>query len=40
LIGIPILSGIAIIVGAFLLVMTVWTFIHEARVRLRSKGSA
>jgi hypothetical protein len=33
-IGIPILSGIAIIVGLFLVVLTLWTFVHELRKRL------
>lgn len=33
-IGIPILSGIAVIVGLFLVVLTLWTFVYELRKRL------
>lgn len=36
LLGIPILSGLAIIIGGFLFVMSAGTFIHEARVRMAS----
>ena len=39
LIGIPILSWIAIIVGGFMFVMAVFTFVHEGRKALRSRGS-
>ena len=38
-IGIPILSWIVIIVGGFMFVMAVFTFLHEGRKRLRSRGS-
>ena len=42
LVGIPILSGLAIVVGLFLVVMAVYTFVHEGRIRLRArtKGQA
>lgn len=33
--SVPILSGLAIVVGGFLFVMAVFTFIHEGRERLR-----
>jgi hypothetical protein len=36
IVGVPILSGIAVVIGVFLLVMAVYTFIHEGRVRLRA----
>jgi hypothetical protein len=39
IIGIPILSWIVIIVGGFMFVMAVFTFIHEGRKALRSRGS-
>jgi len=39
IIGIPILSWIVIIVGGFMFVMAVFTFVHEGRKALRSKGS-
>lgn len=39
MIGIPILSGIVIIVGGFMFVMAVFTFVHEGRRALRSRGS-
>ena len=29
--GIPIVSGVVIVVGLFLVVLSVWTFIHQAR---------
>ena len=38
-IGIPILSWIVIIVGGFMFVMAVFTFVHEGRKALRSRGS-
>ena len=41
-VGIPILSGIVIIIGGFLVVMAVYTFVHEGRkaiARRRSRGS-
>ena len=37
--GIPIVSGIVVIVGAFLFVMAMYTFIHEGRKRMSSGGS-
>ena len=37
--NIPILSGIAIVVGAFLLVMAVYTFVHEGRKRMATGRS-
>ena len=37
-IGIPIVSGIAIVIGAFLFAMAVYSFIHEGRVTLRDRG--
>jgi hypothetical protein len=37
--GIPILSGILAVVGAFLFVMAVVTFAHEIRVRARHDGA-
>jgi len=39
LIAIPILSWIVIIVGGFMFVMAVFTFVHEGRKALRSRGS-
>lgn len=38
--NIPIVSGIAIIVGAFLFVMAVYTFVHEGRKRVGSRRSS
>ena len=38
-IGIPILSWIVIIVGGFMFVMAVLTFVHAGRKALRSRGS-
>jgi len=35
--GIPILSGIGLLIGGFLVVMAVFTFVHEGRSRLRSR---
>jgi hypothetical protein len=37
-VGIPIVSGIAIVIGGFLFVMAVYSFIHEGRVALRRRG--
>ena len=37
-IGIPILSGVAIVVGLFVVVMAVFTFVHEGRIALRRRG--
>jgi hypothetical protein len=34
-VGIPILSGVAIVIGGFLFVMAVYTFVHEGRIALR-----
>jgi hypothetical protein len=39
IIGIPILSWIVILVGGFMFVMAVFTFVHEGRKALRSRGS-
>jgi hypothetical protein len=39
IIGIPILSWIVILVGGFMFVMAVFTFIHEGRKALKSRGS-
>jgi hypothetical protein len=39
LLGIPIVSGIMVIVGAFMLVMAMFTFVHEGRKRLGSSHS-
>jgi hypothetical protein len=36
-VGIPILSGIAIVIGLFLFVMAVFTFVHEGRKALCSR---
>lgn len=36
--GVPIVSGIVVIVGAFMVVMAVLTFIHEGRKRVGSGG--
>jgi hypothetical protein len=40
IVGIPIVSGIVIAVGAFLVVLSVWTFIHEGQVLLRQRSGA
>jgi hypothetical protein len=37
LIGIPVLSGIAILIGMFLFAGAVYTFIHEGRKRLKAR---
>jgi hypothetical protein len=37
--GIPVLSGIAIVVGLFLFVGAVYTFIHEGRKRMKARRS-
>ena len=39
IIGIPILSWIVILVGGFMFVMAVFTFLHEGRKALRKRGS-
>jgi hypothetical protein len=39
IISIPILSWIVIIVGGFMFVMAVFTFVHEGRTALRARGS-
>jgi len=36
-VGIPVLSGLAIVVGLFLVLMAVLTFGHEARIALRNR---
>jgi hypothetical protein len=35
--GIPIVSGLAILVGGFMFVMAVYTFVHEGRAALRRR---
>ena len=35
--GIPVLSGIAIVVGGFLVVMAVYTFVHEGRKAMQAR---
>jgi hypothetical protein len=35
--GIPVLSGIAIVIGGFLFVMAVYTFIHEGRKAMKAR---
>ena len=37
--GIPLLSGLLILVGAFIVVLVVVTFIHESRVAIRKRRS-
>ena len=37
LLGIPILSGVLIVIGGFMFVMAVFTFIHEGRKALRAR---
>jgi len=36
-IGIPILSGIAIVIGGFLFIMAVFTFVHEGRKAIKAR---
>ena len=36
-IGVPVLSGIAIVIGLFLFVGAIYTFIHEGRKRLKAR---
>jgi hypothetical protein len=36
--GVPILSGIAIVIGVFLFAMAVFTFVHEGRIALRGRA--
>lgn len=36
-VGIPILSGIAIVIGGFLFVMAVFTFVHEGRETMKER---
>lgn len=38
--GIPVLSGIAIVIGLFLFAVAVFTFIVEGRARLRGRGTS
>jgi len=38
LLGIPVLSGIVAVIGGFMFVMAVYTFIHEGRKRGKSTG--
>ena len=35
--GIPLISGIVAVVGAFLFVMAVYSFVHEGRVAWRAR---
>ena len=35
--GIPVLSGIAIVIGGFLFVMAVYTFVHEGRKAMKAR---
>ncbi len=35
LVGIPLLSGVLVLVGAFMVVMSVYTFVAESRKRMR-----
>jgi hypothetical protein len=37
--GIPILSGVGIVIGLFLVVMAIFTFVHQGGVALRSRRS-
>jgi hypothetical protein len=39
LLGIPIVSGVVALVGGFMFVMAMYTFVHEGRRRLRGRGS-
>ena len=39
IVGIPILSGIVIVIGGFMFVMAVFTFVHAGRKTLRSRRS-
>ena len=39
ILGIPLLSGILVIVGGFMFVMAVYTFVHEGRKALRARRS-
>ena len=39
ILGIPLLSGILMIVGGFLFVMAVYTFVHEGRKTMRARRS-
>jgi len=36
-VGIPILSGMAVVVGVLLFFLAVWTLVHEAQIRLRAR---
>jgi hypothetical protein len=38
LVGVPILSGIAIVIGVFLFAMAVYSFMHEGRIALRRRA--
>ena len=37
LVGIPVLSGIAMVIGGFLFVMAIYTFLHEGRKAMRAR---
>ena len=38
--GIPVLSGIAIVIGGFLFVMAVYTFVHEGRKAMKARRTS
>ena len=38
--SIPIVSGIVVVVGGFMAVMSIYTFVHEGRATLRRRGPA
>jgi hypothetical protein len=40
LVGIPILSGVLVVVGGFMFVMSVFTFVHEGRIAIRSRSGS
>jgi len=37
--GIPLISGVVFVAGEFMLVMAVWSFIHEGRKALASRDA-
>ena len=39
-VGIPILSGIAIVIGLFLFVMAIYTFVHEGRKAMKARRAS
>ena len=36
--SIPVVSGIVIVIGGFLAVMSIYTFVHEGRAAMRRRG--